>query len=212
MTRMLLCLALVLASGCPQPMDPGVEDAPAMVDAGVDSPANDVPMTPDALDDDADDDGIVASRDCDDMHPAVGTSGSRSCDGPCGPGVAACIDGAWQACMASTECLCPTNGMTRTMPCGTMCGVRTDTCVELHWVAGATCDSEGVCESDAAEMVNGPRCSVSRRVCGDDCSWGSATPVAPEGVCERGQVSCIARQRCTDLCVWEVFTSDPTCP
>lgn len=210
MNRVVACLALWLVSGCSQPMVPGRVDAPVTGDVGLDGRTADVAATPDTADDDADDDGIAQSRDCDDTDAAVGTSGSRSCDGPCGPGVAACIDGAWQACMASTECLCPTNGMTRTMPCGAMCGTRTDTCTDLHWVEGTTCDGEGACEPGAVEMVNGPRCSVSRRACSDECSWGAAEVVTPEG-CTPGFINCLDNTICTDACVFERSTRD-LCP
>lgn len=211
MNRSLACLALVLVAGCPQPMEP-MEDAPAMVDGGVDVGTEDAPVTPDVPDDDADDDGIPAASDCDDMDAAVGSSGSRSCAGPCGDGVEACIAGEWQGCMASTDCLCPTNGMMRTMPCGTMCGMRTDTCVDLHWVEGATCDGEGECEPDAVEMMTGDLCLVTRRVCGDDCTWGSTEVVVPMGVCDPGTVDCFSEVRCTEMCVVEDFVTDPRCP
>lgn len=210
MNRSLACLALFLVAGCPQPMDPPDDDVPTMADGGVDAGTEDAPVTPDVPDDDLDDDGIPTASDCDDTDAAVGSSGSRSCAGPCGDGVEACIAGEWQGCMASTDCLCPTNGMMRTVPCGTMCGTRTDTCVDLHWVEGATCDGEGVCEPDAVETMNGPRCSVTRRVCGDGCAWGANEVVTPEG-CTPGYINCLDNTFCTDACVFERSTTD-LCP
>lgn len=209
MNRSLACLALVLVAGCPQPMEPMDDDVPTTADGGVDGGTEDVPVSPDVPDDDADDDGIPAASDCDDMDSAVGSSGSRSCAGPCGDGVEACIAGEWQGCMASTDCLCPTNGMMRTVPCGTMCGTRTDTCVDLHWVEGATCDGEGECAAGAIETTEGERCLVTRRVCGAACVWGPVETVTPMGRCTPGLRFCPDRLVCNEMCMWE---TDPTCP
>lgn len=205
---LLTFLLVLLVPGCPA--------TPEEDDTGTDNPdtsvtdAGNVDDAPAVTD--ADEDGIPSDRDCDDTNPDIGSSGTRSCDGPCGPGVAACIDGEWRDCEASTDCLCPTNGMTRTIACGTMCGTRTDTCTELRWVEGASCD-EGECEAGEIETTHGIECSESRRVCSDVCAWGEVEVVTEPQGCEPGDIiSCIRHRRCDDDCQLEEFDTDPRCP
>lgn len=206
---LLVVASLALLAGCPpttENEDAAIPETDAGSDSGTDAPTVDAPT-------DVDGDGIPADRDCNDDDASVGSSGSRSCDGPCGPGVAACVDGMWRACEASTACLCPTEGMTRTMPCGSMCGMRTDTCTGLRWVEGTTCDDEGVCEPGAVEMMDGRWCLVTSRTCQDDCAWGATEIVTPEGDCGPDFVSCgIPIVRCSEDCRIVTATTDPRCP
>jgi hypothetical protein len=132
---------------------------------------------------DADGDGVLAERDCDDTSATVGAIAERACSSACGPGVERCTEGTWAACTAPTECDC--TGGTRTVSCE-RCGMQLQRCSDGTWVDDGPCDS-GACSPGAVEMAGAcGLCGTQRRTCGMDCAW-SAWECGGGGECTMGE-------------------------
>ncbi|MCS6799158.1 MAG: hypothetical protein NZ898_11635, partial [Myxococcota bacterium] len=132
---------------------------------------------------DADGDGRVAERDCDDANPRVGAMAERPCSSACGPGVERCTDGLWAPCNAPTECDC--TGGTRTVPCE-RCGMQLQRCERGRWVNDGPCES-GACSPGMVETAGAcGMCGTQRRTCQADCTW-SAWECASSGECAAGE-------------------------
>ncbi len=110
---------------------------------------------------------------------------------------------------------CPTEGMTRTAPCGS-CGMGRETCLGGVWVAEGTCFGEGECSPGSIESRALPRCGEEARFCTDACGWLPWEETTPgEGACDPGELrydtaglgTCtddeIGEEVCSSACAWE---------
>ncbi|MFK7984577.1 MAG: hypothetical protein AB8I08_00985 [Sandaracinaceae bacterium] len=235
-TFSLLAVSSALAcSGCASGddgVDPRDDDGGRRIDAGMSSGCT--PPCPSGQScrfavcvsdtEDADNDGVPATTDCDDNDMSVGSTAQRACTGTCGDGVERCTDGVWEACTAPSSCDCTPGSPARLLDCGT-CGTQRQACVDGAWLDDGPCMEAGTCTPGMSE--DGPACGcggLQRRTCRTDCSWGGFECVGGGGDCTEGMVDTESRscssgsgsetrsRTCGSSCSWGAFTDWVGCP
>lgn len=113
---------------------------------------------------------------------------------------------------------CPTEGETRTAPCGN-CGTGQEMCTDGVWTATGVCLSQGECSAGSVEMETTELCGERARICDDACEWLPWDVLTEDGECLPGTERTSActepgetrPETCSDSCEWVAGACESVC-